>query len=305
MSPSRVPRTLILSDLHLGRPGGARSARAFEALVQQFNRVIVNGDIAELHHARFQRDAELEVEIFRDLCVTRGIRLDLIAGNHDPFVSDVRSLAIADGAIYVTHGDAFHPAIAPWSPYAASMRRSFAATLAATPPEIPRDVAHFKAAREASLAEWRVMGAGAHVSTLANMAVRPHRMLAVLAYWARYPQMAAGWGARFAPRAGTIIVGHSHRAFAKSIVGRRIANTGAFGFPGIPHGIVIEGQSVHMHRIIDRTPYYTLATNASASWPIAFHTEAARAAQPTTGSASTLSMNRAALPSAVRSMDVE
>ena len=93
MSPLRVPRTLIISDMHLGRPGGARSAAAFSALVSQFDRVIVNGDAAELHHVRYQRDAEHELERFRDGCVSRGIRLDFIAGNHDPFVTDVRSMS--------------------------------------------------------------------------------------------------------------------------------------------------------------------------------------------------------------------
>jgi predicted phosphodiesterase len=317
MSRSDAPtpslqRTLVLSDLHLGRPGGARDARAFEALVADFDRVIVNGDVAELHHARFQRDAEVQLEIFRDLCLTRGIRLDLIAGNHDAFVSDVRSLRLADGAVYITHGDAFHPAIAPWSPYAASMRRTYADAMARTPSGTPEDEARFAAAREASLAEWRTMGEGAHVSTIANMAVRPHRVLAVLAYWARFPAVAAGWAERFAPHAGTMIVGHSHRAFVKSIGGLRLVNTGSFGFPGTPHAVVLEGDVARVHRLVDHTPHYRLAPHAIASWTIAHHAgrasaQAVRAAEggSAPGAASTPSMNRAAAPSAVRSMDVE
>ncbi|MFM7260723.1 MAG: hypothetical protein ACKO3W_08975 [bacterium] len=305
--PSPLQRTLILSDLHLGRPGGARDARSFEALVADFDRVIVNGDVAELHHARFQRDAEIQLELFRDLCLTRGIRLDLIAGNHDAFVSDLRALDLADGAVYITHGDAFHPAIAPWSPYAASMRRSYADAMAATKPGIPEDEARFAAAREASLAEWRTMGEGAHVSTLTNMAVRPHRVLAVLAYWARFPAVAAGWAERFAPQAGTMIVGHSHRAFVKSIGGLKIVNTGSFGFPGKPHAAVLEGSTARVHRIVDHTPHYKLAPQPIESWSITHHPGRAQV-QPSpagNGAASTPVMNRAASPSAVRSMDVE
>ncbi len=59
MSPLRVPRTLVLSDLHLGRPNGAGRADAFEALLADFDRVIVNGDVAELQHPDFAGDAEL------------------------------------------------------------------------------------------------------------------------------------------------------------------------------------------------------------------------------------------------------
>ena len=312
-SPPSLPRTLVLSDLHLGRPGGARSARAFEAIVAQFDRVIVNGDAAELHHARFQRDAEVELDLFRDLCFSRGIRLDLVAGNHDAFVSDVRSLALADDAIYLTHGDAFHPAIAPWSPYATSMRQTYEKVLDATPTGMAGDAARFAAAREASLAEWRTMGEGAHVSTVANMAVRPHRVLSVLLYWSRFPALAAGWAKRYAPRAGTMLVGHSHRAFIKDIGGLRLVNTGSFGFPGKPHAVVFEGETARVHRIVDHAPYYHLANDAVASWKIAHHagrevharSPALQFASSDGGAASASVMNRAASPSAMRSMDVE
>lgn len=292
--------------MHLGRPGGARSAAALTSLIEPFDRVIVNGDSAELHHVRFQRDAEFELDRFQTICSSRGVRIDFIAGNHDPFVSDVRFLTLADGAIYITHGDAMHPSIAPWSPFSRSMRECFESTMRAMPAHIAPDEARFRAAREAALAEWRVMGAGAHDSTLGNMMLRPHRFLAVLHYWLNYPTLAAEWAARFAPRAGTVIVGHSHRAFAKEVGGRRVANTGAYSFPGTPHAIVVEGNSVCMHRIHDRAPYYELASAPCASWPIAFHSAHSHATHASArDAASAAVMNRAASPSAMRSMDVE
>lgn len=311
MSTLSLPRTLILSDLHLGRPGGARRAAAFETLLADFDRVIVNGDIAELHHAAYQADAELELAIFRDICTTRGIKLDLIAGNHDPFVSNVRALTLADGAIYVTHGDAFHPAVAPWSPYAAHMRKAYDDALSASRGLQADDEAHFRAAREASLAEWKVMGEGAHVSTIGSMAMHPGRVLTVLRYWSRYPAMAAEWVERYAPQAGTVIVGHSHRAFYRAIGGRHVVNTGSYGFPGRPHAVVIEGATVRMHALSTRGHYYALASDAKAAWPITIHARAqlhpesprATASQPTAGAASTPAMNRAASASAVRSSE--
>lgn len=307
MSPLRLPRTLILSDLHLGRPGGAGRADAFETLLADFDRVIVNGDIAELHHAAYQADAELELARFRDICVTRGIKLDLIAGNHDPFVSEVRAISLADGAIYVTHGDAFHPAVAPWSPFASTMRNAFDQALAAAPKGLADDAARFLAAREASIAEWRVMGEGAHVSTLGSMAMHPTRALTVLRYWAGYPRMAADWAARHAPQAGTVVVGHSHRAFYRSVGGRQVVNTGAFGFPGRPHGVVVEGTTVRMHALVKRGHLFALAQDAKAAWPINFHAEGVQRldAQPPADApaASTPEMKRAASPSATRSRD--
>lgn len=318
MSPSRVPRTLILSDLHLGRPDGAGRADAFESLLSDFDRVIVNGDIAELHHAAYQADANFELERFKDICVTRGIKLDLIAGNHDPFVSETRAITLADGAIYITHGDALHPAVAPWSPFAASMRSAFDAALAAAPQDLAEDQARFRAAREGSIAEWRVMGHGAHVSTARNIALHPRLALSVLAYWMRYPALAAAWAAKFAPVAGTVIVGHSHHAFLRLIGGRRVVNTGAFGFPGRPHGVVVEGSTVRLHALTKRGQLFALATNPKSAWPIQFHATAhARATQTSAapraklsqdadnGAVNTPVMNRAAASIPSRSMDVQ
>jgi UDP-2,3-diacylglucosamine pyrophosphatase LpxH len=307
MSPARVPRTLILSDLHLGRPDGACRADAFETLVADFDRVIVNGDIAELHHTAYQADAELELARFRDICHTRGTKLDLIAGNHDPFVSSVRSLSLADGAIYITHGDALHPAVAPWSPHAAVMRSAFEAALAAAPREMRSDAAHFLAAREAAIAEWRHMGNGAHVSTVRSMLLHPSRALSVVRYWSGYAALAAAWTDRHAPEAGTVVIGHSHRAFHRSIAGRQVVNTGSYGFPGRPHAVVIEGTTVRLHAIITRGHFFALAANARSSWPIAFHDAGIRRATATQSRgdfANTPAMNPAASASAARSMDV-
>jgi predicted phosphodiesterase len=304
MSPTRVPRTLILSDLHLGRPDAAGRADAFEPLLADFDRVIVNGDVAELHHAAFQADARLELDRFSEICHTRGTRLDLLAGNHDPFVSELRALTLADGAIYITHGDAFHPAVAPWSPRAAVMRRAFDQAIAGSPADAPEDEVRFNAAREASLAEWRALGDGAHISTLAGMAFRPARIATVLRYWASFPMLSAEWAARFSPRAGTVIVGHSHRAFHRKLLGRHIVNTGAYSFPGRPHAVVVEGSTVRMHAVIRRGHMFALAPDARAAWPIAFHDAAAASVRGDQREASTCVMNDAAAASAARSIEV-
>jgi len=302
---------VVLSDIHFGLPGAPAPGSLLPAIAGA-SEVILNGDAAETASAGLQGRAEAHLAEFREAARRAGAAVLRLEGNHDPGTGDPIAMR-AGGTVAVTHGHAFHPAIAPWSPYAASMRRSYAEAMAATKPGTPEDEARFAAAREASLAEWRTMGEGAHVSTLANMAIRPHRVLAVLAYWARFPAIAAGWAERFAPHAGTMIVGHSHRAFVKSIGGLRLVNTGSFGFPGTPHAVILEGHTVRVHRIVDHTPHYRLAPSPIASWSIAHHAGRARA-QPArsaadesaaTGAASTPAMNRAATPSAVRSMDVE
>jgi hypothetical protein len=139
------------------------------------------------------------------------------------------------------------------------------------------------------------------------MLLHPARVATVLSYWARYPRFAADWAARHAPQAGTVIVGHSHRAFVRTESGRRIVNTGSYGFPGRPHAVVIEGSTVRVHGIASRGGFYALSTNAKAAWPIAHHADGlhrhdaapqSARAQPTgAAAASTPAMNRAASPS--------
>lgn len=313
MSTEDAPRTLVLSDLHLGRPGATAQSHRFAAMLDGFDRVIVNGDIAELHHDGYRRNAELELERFRDFCARAGATLELVAGNHDPFVSATRSLTLGDGAVYITHGDALHPAIAPWSPFAAAMRATFDATVAAAGPCDDEHRLRLDAAKEAAMAEWRALGAGSYISTVANIAVRPHRALIVLAYWRRYPELVHAWATRFAPRAGTVLVGHSHRPFVRLVGGVRIVNTGAYAFPGKPLAVVLEGGAARVHRIVMEKRLFELSKKPVASWDIRHRdgtvpsAGAARQAPLPAGEpapASAVRMNAAASASAVRSTEV-
>lgn len=302
MDPGRHPRTIILSDLHLGRPGGAEEAARLLPLLDECTRLILNGDSAELHHARYRASAELELGRLRELCRARAVRLDLIAGNHDPFVSEVRSMRLLDGAVYLTHGDALHPAIAPWSPHAEVMRAAFERALAdgAASGAAPGEDALFAAAREAAIAEWQSLGDGAHVSTIANMALRPHRALAALAYWRGYPSLVRNWATRFAPAAGTVVVGHSHRPFVRTVGGLRIVNTGAYGFPGTPLAVVLESNEVLVHRVEERRGRFSLGERPIARW-IA---EPRGPQPPARAAANAETMKPAASASAPRSIDV-
>lgn len=299
MSSTAEPTTIVLSDLHLGRPGATAQAHRFAELASRFERVIINGDVAELHHAQFREHSEFELARLRELCERGGARLELIAGNHDPFVSPVRSMSLAEGAVYLTHGDALHPAIAPWSPYAASMRQAFETALLSSAAARDEHEGRLAAAREASMAEWRALGAGAYISTITSVAVRPHRALAVLAYWRKYPALVHDWATRFAPRAGTVIVGHSHRGFVRELKGLRIVNTGAYTFPGRPLAVVLEGSTVRVHRIDMERRLFALSPKPIASWAVGHRGGGAPQPAP-----SARRMNAAASDSAAQSTEV-
>ncbi len=235
------PRIIILSDLHLGRPDGVHSVEELDALITPGATLVLNGDTAELHDPLFQSRAEDEYARLQEIAATRGALLRVLAGNHDPFLSRERMLELADGCVVVTHGDSFHPSIAPWSESAKAMREAWERSMAAMPAE-RRDTlaARFDAARDAAVAEWLATGRGARHSTLKKFLLHPWRGAAVAWYWARYPSMAADFALRYAPEAAVIVVGHSHRHGVWQRQGRTVMNTGAFTWPGRPHAVVVE-----------------------------------------------------------------
>lgn len=236
---------LILSDLHLGRPRlAAISAEALRPLWNGCSKVIINGDLAEVHSPAHWSVAARQTLRLHDLCETDGVELVMLSGNHDPYISDIRHLELADDAVFVTHGDVLHPAIAPWSPRAGIMREAHERAIAAIP-EAERDHLNtrLKVSQYASHQEWAQMAREASQSTLPQMILRPWRLAAVLWYWHIFPRLAADFLKQHAPGARVGIFGHTHRPGIWNLDDRVIINTGAFGFPGKPWGVVIDEQA--------------------------------------------------------------
>jgi len=299
-------RTLILSDLHLGRPDGVRRAVELELLLEPGSTVILNGDTAELHHPAYQTIAEDELGALQAIAATRGVHLKLLSGNHDPLLSGQRMLTLAQGQILVTHGDAFHPAVAPWSVSAPAMRRAWEETMRSTPAAL-RDSSDtvFNAARDAAIAEWLDNGHGATQSTLGRIAVRPWSAVMIAWYWMRYPRLACRFAAKYAPQARILVVGHSHRAGRWRVGCRTVLNTGSFSFPGRPCAAILQGDTVSLWPVgraaQTHLPRYSLAARpvASGTLPRGTATPAA-ISRDESGRPNAASMTRPALSTAAR-----
>lgn len=247
---------VILSDLHLGRPRhSASSAEAVRPLWRGAAHLILNGDVAEVHHPKHWAAAARQVVHLFDLCEADGVELTLLSGNHDPFLSDFRHLRLAEGEVFVTHGDAMHPAIAPWSPAGARMREAHAIALASIGSD-DRDALHarLEASQHAGYAEWadadQVLREESSHSSVRGMLIRPWALLKVLLYWRAFPELALRFAVEHAPEARFIVLGHTHRPGVWSRGGRVILNTGSFGFPGSPRAVVIDGGELRFHRVI-------------------------------------------------------
>jgi hypothetical protein len=104
------------------------------------------------------------------------------------------------------------------------------------------------------------------------MLVRPWALAKVLIYWSQFPGVAARFLAQHAPEARFAILGHTHHAGTWEIDGRWIINTGSFGFPGRPRGVVIEEQLLSVIPIEHRRGRYELARSARRRFDLPVNT---------------------------------
>ena len=248
-------RTVILSDTHLGKPrGGAGSAEALRPLWAGADRLVINGDVAEVHDASLRADAARQVLLIEQMCEADGVELTLISGNHDPLLTDLRHLELNNGEVYLTHGDVLHPAISPWARQRKRLRYlNTQAREALDPHEKGSTDGHLAAAQYASHFTWDEMardpghgvwGAFRHVFDESAQALR------ALWYWQTLPYAAARFAEQHAPEARFFIFGHIHRTGVWHLGGRVVINTGAFGFPFKPRAVVIEGGELTVRSIV-------------------------------------------------------
>jgi UDP-2,3-diacylglucosamine pyrophosphatase LpxH len=246
-------RTVILSDTHLAGNGqGAGSADALRPLWQGADELIMNGDIAELSHPTLRADAAREVIRIQDLCEADGVRLTFLSGNHDPMLTDRRFLRLCSGEVFVTHGDMLHPAISPWTSYAKQLRELHEDALKQLD---LMDRAQLDqqamAAAHASNLKWDHLAEHdpPKLSAIGKHADRARKVAKVLWYWHRLPKLAAAFAQRYAPESRFFIFGHIHRAGVWRFGEQTIINTGAYHCPRRPHAIVLNDQTLTMHRV--------------------------------------------------------
>ncbi len=262
---------LILSDTHLGREGhGAGSAEALRPLWRDAAHVIINGDVAELHDPGQRVAAARQVERLEALCQADGVELTLLSGNHDPLLTDRRSLTLCGGAVFLTHGDALHPCISPWTDHRAELRRRHERAIGrlAEDERDDRD-ARLAAAQYASHFQWigsepddvqddvvklddrrdHTVTHAVCPSKSARLAGHAIKVARVLWYWHRLPATAARYATRYAPSCRFFIFGHIHRAGIWRLDGRVVINTGSYHRPRNPRAVRIDENGLAVYRV--------------------------------------------------------
>ncbi len=244
-------RIVILSDTHMGRPDAmVRSPGMLQPLWQGASGLVINGDVAEVHDPRYRVKAAKQVLELHDLCEQDGVELTLLSGNHDPYISDTRHLWLADGSVFVTHGDSLHPAIAPWCPSAARVRQSYDRAMASLNPEDRGTLASRLSVSQHSAHEhWAEFEKALQHSTFRQLARRPWMVFEILWYWHTIPGLAMQFAKEHAPDTRFFIFGHTHRQGIWQRGQTTLINTGSFGFPGSPRAVVIEDGRLRVYRV--------------------------------------------------------
>ncbi len=248
----RPQSILILSDLHMGaRPGQTPTASQLRPLWKGMDRLVLNGDAAELHHARCVDEAEAQSRAMVDACTEDGVGVCAIAGNHDPFISRLARLSLRDDRVLITHGHTIHRTepkpLVSGQILEAGDERSMAAEHRLD--RIGLDAA-LERSRELQPPPEEFDTPQNFLGSIGYGLSRPAVLLKIIRYWHNFPRWSVRYAQQVQPAAQVVIVGHSHRHGIWRIGSRLVVNTGSPTWPGRPWAVRLIGDELTVHRII-------------------------------------------------------
>lgn len=231
--------TRIFSDVHYGdRSSRVRQLAQLAPLLEGVPALILNGDTLETRPGPTpQLVTEQRAEVL-EFFPRHAPRVTFLTGNHDADLATHHALELADGAIFVTHGDILYENIVPWSLDVGLIQRRLAEAFSAAPPtqrqvletqlEIFRRVAMTIPQRHHSERNFWKYTYHFACDTLWP----PHRFLHILRAWREMPDRAAALLRQHRPQAKFILVGHTHHpGIWRRPDGVVVINTGSFSRP--------------------------------------------------------------------------
>ncbi len=255
------PALRIFSDLHFRDPRGElHDLAGFGPLLGDAERVVFNGDSLDTQVPAMARHADELLDFAR----RSGREIDWLSGNHDPDISERAELALRDGRVWVTHGDVFFPAIAPWSHHAAELRRRFDAEGAKVPRgELDRIETRLRLHRKISLSlpeppHLFQPGLFMRFYRVAHALLPPRRLLEMLRAWSSTPRVVAELARAQRPEARVVVLGHTHYPGVWRVPGRRgapdltVINTGSFTKPLGGLFVELRGDRLRVVRVARR-----------------------------------------------------
>jgi predicted phosphodiesterase len=247
----------ILSDIHFGdRMSQVSSFGQLEPLLQGISRLVLNGDT-------------LDTRVGGDPALTRQWRaqaaafaaaspapLTFLTGNHDADCSGLHSLELAEGRVFLTHGDILFDNIVPWGRDAGPIRARLSAALAALPPEERENLDERLRTYRSVAAQIRQRHQTErhpvryHLRLAHDTMWPPHRFWRIPWAWLVAPRRAAALLRRHRPRARFVVMGHTHRpGIWRMRDGVTVINTGSFTRPWGAFAVDLGGDELVVRRI--------------------------------------------------------
>jgi predicted phosphodiesterase len=230
-----LQRTLVLSDLHLGRVTTfAHAPEVIAPLVEGFDRVLLLGDIIDHWYTHPQQAAALAQRI-RAVCKSAGVKEVLyFRGNHDACDETGEEFALIDGILYL-HGHAVYHSLK-----GGGCAKTRIQAL---------NEKKFGPARLASRADRHIWTVVDHVYSKIPMA-----LLSPIAWpWPVLKRIQALVD-EVAPTGGVrgVVMGHSHRPGVRALNNLKLFNLGGWLKNTRAYGFIREGREVRLIHIENR-----------------------------------------------------
>ena len=278
--PAEVTR--ILSDLHFGEHASlVRHLDRLRPLLAGADQLVFNGDTLDTRPSPNEaHSAACRTEV-QNFIRQHAPPATFLTGNHDADISDRHHLELAQGRVFVTHGDILFDNLVPWSQDAVEAGRRVAVERAREPDparlnlerllEIHRRVARGIPQRHQSERN-RVRFVARY---LADTLWPPHRTFLVLAAWRALPERAAALARQHRPAARFIVTGHTHRrGIWPRADGRVVINTGSYTLPLDPAAVDVSDRNVTVREIVLRSGEFRFGRTL-ATFPLAAPANAA------------------------------
>ncbi len=222
----------ILSDLHLAHPATLiETIDSLRPLVAGAKTVVFNGDTCELHCAAWREAGVERLAELKNLCSEEGARAVFLPGNHDPDIAGQGWCDLAGGSLFLTHGHAIFPHVAPWSHEYLRRKREIWRIIRERQLAEEDLAYHLETTRLVTEAlkpdRARYRGKKGR-SYLLSAFWPPARCFHILRVWLTMAGMADRFLTRFRPAARVMLFGHFHHAGIWRRNGRTLCNTGAF-----------------------------------------------------------------------------
>lgn len=263
----------LFSDLHLAHPAcRVESVDQLAPLFEGARTVIFNGDTTEQRHSLLRENGERQLNALKELLADRGIAAHFLRGNHDPRISEIDHLDLANGQVLVTHGDALFRHLSPWSPKVWKVVPQMEAVRAEYgEARLESDLAacleythRCRGLSAGSELEFKKTGPFPKLRSLARIAWPPLRPVRILRTWQTIPAQAHAFAERYRPEAKVILFGHTHFPGIWKRDGRVAINTGGFMSVIPARAIEISGGRLVVRKIEEGSGLFQLGTELAS-----------------------------------------